>query len=221
MEVLRIKIFQPKACYTTPLSAKGIETFPLPPYSTLRGMVYNAMGRKYRVEDEIEFSIQGKYSAIYRDYWNAVKFGQNGREKKPIQVPTLHNVELLTHIKSNILDEIEEAMKKPNMYLALGRADDLIQIVECKRVSLEERDLRDFHSRPLISHYSSYIPIEKANELGIRGIFYRLNYFYQIRENYRVFVQTKDVFYVGAPYIIEDGTILVDKDGDKEFPVWF
>lgn len=219
-EVLRVRISQPKACYTTPISVKGIETYPLPPYSTVRGMIYNAMGRKYKDEDNIDFSIQGRYSSIYRDYWNAVKFGANGKEKKPIEVPTLHNVELIIHIKSNIIDEIEEAIKKPKIYLSLGRMEDLIRITECKKVELETINLDNLFGKPVISSYSAYIPKEKAEELGLTGIPYRLNYFYEIKGNYRIFTKTKDVYYVDAPYVIERAQIFVDKIGDELCPVW-
>lgn len=224
-EVLRVRIFQPKACYTTPLSVKGIETYPLPPYSTVRGMIYNALGRKFRPGDEMDFSIQGRYSSIYRDYWNAVKFGSKGKEKKekkPIVVPTLNDIELIIHIKSNILDEIEKAIRKPMMYLSLGRAEDLIkiQINECQRIALEVRDLNNLFEKPIVSSNSAYIPKEKAEELGLTGIFYRLNYFYEIQEGYRMFTQTKDVYYIDAPYIIERGKIFVDKCGDEVYPVW-
>lgn len=220
MEVLRVKIFQPKACYTTPLSIKGIETYPLPPYSTIRGMIYNAMGRKFKAGDEIEFSIQGKYSSIYRDYWNAVKFGDKGKEKKPIEVPTLNDVEIIIHILSNINEEIKEALSKPKVYLSLGRIEDLIKIVECKIVTLVEIDLNSLFERPLIPSYSAYVPQQKADELGLTGIFYRLNYFYEIIEGYRTFTQTKDVYYIEAPYVIEKGKILIDKDKEEVYTVW-
>lgn len=220
VEILRVRIFQPKACYTTPLSVKGIETYPLPPYSTLRGMIYNAMGRKYKEGDEIDFSIQGRYSSIYREYWNAVKFGSNGKEKKPLEVPTLNYVELIIHIKSNILNEIEEAIKKPKIYLSLGRMEDLIKIWECKKVNLETLNLNNLFEKPIISSYSAYVPKEKAEKLGLSGIPYRLNYFYEIKGDFRIFTKTKDVYYVDAPYIIERGQVYVDKIGDEVFPVW-
>lgn len=221
-EVLRVKIFQPKACYTTPLSFKGIETYPLPPYSTVRGMIYNAMGRKFKKEDEMAFSIQGMYSSIYRDYWSAVKYGSNGKEKKPIEVPTLNDVELIIHIKGNILDEIEDAIRRPKIYLSLGRADDLIRIKvnDCQRVTLEPKDLNDLFGKPIISSYSAYVPKEKAEELGLTGIFYRLNYFYEICGDYRMFTHTKDVYYIDAPCVIERGKILIDRHGDEVYTVW-
>lgn len=220
VEILRVRIFQPKACYTTPLSVKGIETYPLPPYSTIRGMIYNAMGRKYKEGDEIDFSIQGRYSSIYRDYWNAVKFGSTGKEKKPLEVPTLNYVELIIHIKSNILNEIEEAIKKPKIYLSLGRMEDLIKIWECKKVNLETLNLNNLFEKPIVSSYSAYIPKERAEELGLSGIPYRLNYFYEIKGDYRIFTKTKDVYYVDAPYVIERGKILIDNLGDEKCPVW-
>lgn len=222
MEVLRVKIFQPKACYTTPLSMKGIETYPLPSFSTIRGMIYNAMGRKFKEGDEIDFSIQGRYSSIHRDYWSAVKCGSIGKEKKPIEVPTLNDVELIIHIKSNILDEVEEAIRRPKIYLSLGRAEDLIRIEinNCLRITLEQKDLNGLFEKPIISSYSAYVPKEKAEELGLAGIFYRLNYFYEISGDYRMFLRTKDVYYIDAPCVIEKGKIFIDRHGDEVYPVW-
>jgi CRISPR-associated protein Cas5t len=220
MEVLRVKIYQTKACYSTPFSVKGIETYPLPPYSTVRGMIYNAMGRKFKEDDEIDISIQGKYSALYRDYWSAVKCGSEGTAKKPIEVPTLHDVELIIHIKSNKLDEIENALKKPAIYLSLGRSEDLIKITEWKRVCMKEKNLDDLFEKPIISLYSAYVPKDKAETHGLTGIFYRLNYFYELKEGYRVFTKTKDVYYVEFPFIIEKGTLWIDEDSGEVYPVW-
>ncbi|MEZ0323175.1 MAG: type I-B CRISPR-associated protein Cas5b [Hydrogenothermaceae bacterium] len=213
-KLIKIEIFQPKACYTTPLSFKGIETFPLPPYSTLRGMIYTAMGRKYREGDEIDFSIQGKYESIYRDYWTAIKFGDDGKDKKPIEVPTLHNLKLIIHIWTNIGDEIVEALNSPAEFLSLGRREDIIKIEKVKEIGFTEKDM-DEAKKSLILRNNCYIP--KDLELDIRGIYYRLPSFWEIKNGYRVFTQMKDVFYVEEPVIIEKGKIYIDDEGD---PIW-
>lgn len=215
-KLIKLKIFQPKACYTTPLSFKGIETYPLPSYSTVRGMIYTALGRKYKESDKMGFSIQGKYESIYRDYWTAVKYGEKGREKKPIEIPTLHNVELIIHIWSNIADEILEKLKDPSEILSLGRKEDIIMIEEMKEIkNFQEIDM-DNSPKSLIIKNNCYIP--KDLGLDITGIYYRLPEFWEIKNGYRVFTKMKDVYYVEEPVIVEKGKIFIDDEGD---PIWF
>lgn len=214
LKLIKLSIYQPKACYTTPLSFKGIETYPLPSYSTLRGMIYTALGRKYKDGDSIDFSIQGKYESIYRDYWTAVKFGEDGREKKPIEVPMLHNVRLTIHIWSNIASEILEKLKDPSEILSLGRKEDIIHIEEINEINYEKLDI-DNSPKSFITKNNCYIP--KDLGLDITGIYYRLPEFWEIKNGYRVFTKMKDVYYVEEPVIIENGKIFIDNEGD---PVW-
>jgi CRISPR-associated protein Cas5t len=213
---LKVKIFQPKACYKTPFSLKGIDTFPLPTYSNLRGMVYTAMGRKYKEGDKIEFSIQGTFESLYRDYWNAVKYGKDGKQKKPIQVPTLHNIRLVIHICSNINDEIKNALEKPSEYLSLGRREDMIRIEEIREVEVEEKDISNF-DKSIIVNYNAYVPSKICDSLEINGVPFRLPSFWEIKDGFRIFTEMIDVRYIEAPIIIESGKIKLDKEGD---PVW-
>jgi len=213
---LKVKIFQPKACYKTPFSLKGIDTFPLPTYSNLRGMVYTAMGRKYKKGDEIKFSIQGTFESLYRDYWNAVKYGDEGKQKKPIQVPTLHNIRLVIHIYSNINDEIKNALEKPSEYLSLGRREDIIRIEEIREVEVEKKDISKF-DKSLIVNYNAYVPSKICDSLEINGVPFRLPSFWEIKDGFRIFTEMIDVRYIEAPIIIESGKIKLDKEGD---PVW-
>jgi len=213
---LKVKIFQPKACYKTPFSLKGIDTFPLPTYSNLRGMAYTAMGRKYKEGDKIEFSIQGTFESLYRDYWNAVKYGEDGKEKKPIQVPTLHNIRLVIHIYSNINDEIKNALEKPSEYLSLGRREDIIRIEEIREVEVEEKDISKF-DKSIIVNYNAYVPSNICDNFEINGVPFRLPSFWEIKDGFRIFTELIDVRYIEAPIIIESGKIKLDKEGD---PVW-
>jgi CRISPR-associated protein Cas5t len=40
MECLRVKLYTPTGIFKNPLSIKGIEVYPLPPYSTIIGLIY-------------------------------------------------------------------------------------------------------------------------------------------------------------------------------------
>ncbi len=213
-KLIKLKIFQPKACYTTPLSFKGIETFPLPTFSNIRGMLYTALGRKYQEGDDFRFSIQGNYESIYRDYWNAVKYGDKGRGKKPIEVPTLHNVNLIIHIYTNKYEEVKAALANPKEFLSLGRKEDLIRIDEIKEINYHLKDL-DKETKSFILKNNSYIAMELG--LDITGIPYRLPSFWEIKSGFRVFTPMVNVYYLEAPIILESGKIYIDEEGD---PVW-
>jgi len=47
MQCLRLKLYTPTGIFKNPLSIKGIEVYPLPPYSTIIGLIYRAMGRRW------------------------------------------------------------------------------------------------------------------------------------------------------------------------------
>ena len=46
MKALRIKAYQETACYKRPFANKVTETYPLPPYSTVKGMLHAVMAAK-------------------------------------------------------------------------------------------------------------------------------------------------------------------------------
>src|SRR5699024_7486150 len=66
MKVLRIKVFQETACYTKPFANKVAETYPLPPYSTVKGLIHAILD----VDGLIPFSlsIQGDFESQIIDY---------------------------------------------------------------------------------------------------------------------------------------------------------
>jgi Uncharacterized protein predicted to be involved in DNA repair (RAMP superfamily) len=102
MECLRVKLYTPTGIFKNPLSIKGIEVYPLPPYSTIIGLIYQAMGRKWNGE-HFQISIQGDYQAIYRDYVWFKKYNFKDKElgRLPLQIPILYNLWLLIHIKAS------------------------------------------------------------------------------------------------------------------------
>ncbi|MEZ2661269.1 CRISPR-associated protein Cas5, partial [Aneurinibacillus aneurinilyticus] len=59
MRVLRLKLFQETACYTKPFANKVAETYPLPPYSTVKGMIHQLLQANELLP--LLFSVQGSY----------------------------------------------------------------------------------------------------------------------------------------------------------------
>lgn len=67
MKVLKCCLYQETAVYRNPLTMEIIETFPLPPPSTVIGFLHALMGLN-EFSQKLDISIQGDYGAIYRDY---------------------------------------------------------------------------------------------------------------------------------------------------------
>lgn len=63
---IRIELYQETASYTKPSSIKYKETFPLPPYSTVIGMIHRLCDYKEYVDMQI--SIQGTYADKFKDF---------------------------------------------------------------------------------------------------------------------------------------------------------
>ena len=43
MNIIKLKLFQETACYKKPFAFKVAETYPLPPYSTVIGMLHKVL----------------------------------------------------------------------------------------------------------------------------------------------------------------------------------
>src|SRR5690625_648903 len=109
MKALRIKAFQETACYTKPFANKVTETYPLPPYSTVKGMIHAVMDAKELIP--FSLSIQGKYETIIVDYRKTYLF-KNKKFNMPIildglatETPTIDNMTampLYSHMLYNV-----------------------------------------------------------------------------------------------------------------------
>lgn len=56
---LRVKLYQQTACYKKSMAQKAKETYPLPPYSTVKGFLHYVLGANELIPMEI--SIQGTH----------------------------------------------------------------------------------------------------------------------------------------------------------------
>jgi len=218
MECLRVKLYTPTGIFKNPLSIKGIEIYPLPPYSTIIGLIYRAMGRKWNGE-YFQISIQGDYEAIYRDYvWlKKYDFRERKLDKLPLQVPILYNLRLLIHIEASeeLLKEIENGLKEPKELLFLSGGEYPVKVEEVKRVRCEEKNFSKFNPIELV--YNAYVPSLLKREIKSteEGVNFYLSYFYK---------NTKPKVYnwIEATYLkkgtlIYKGKLYVDEEG---YPVF-
>ncbi|WZL74333.1 type I-B CRISPR-associated protein Cas5b [Clostridiaceae bacterium 35-E11] len=75
MRAIRLKLFQNLVNYRKPTSFQLKETYPLPPYSTVSGMIHFACG--FQEYKEMDISIQGKYYSKVNDLYTRYEFAFN------------------------------------------------------------------------------------------------------------------------------------------------
>ncbi len=211
MKVIRLKLFQEKALYRVPYSLENMESYPLPPYSTVLGFIHNMLQSTKTIEG-INLSIQGNYESFVRNYVWFHKFEKGKSEGGiyPILVTELFNVILVIHIKmpsQEFHNELLKRLKDPPYYPYLGRPEDLITQMEIEETEEIQKELEELP-------YNAYIPLKLCNEFGLEGIFYNLDAYYEIKNGYRIF-QKVPVMYVQEAVIAEK----IPHDG--EYPIWW
>lgn len=180
-KAVRLRLYQNMVNYKKPTSFQLKETYPLPPYSTVIGMIHSLCD--YKEYKEMEISIQGKYHSKVNDLYTRYEF-KNGMTYDPkrhqLQVgefgvgrgisttELLVDVELLIHIipqDQSLIEEIENAFLYPREYPSLGRREDIVTIDEVKVVDIFEDELDE--DIELNDNFTAYIPINMLNEESI------------------------------------------------------
>ncbi len=175
MKSIRLKLKQNLVNYKLPTSFQLKETYPLPPYSTVIGMVHNTCN--YTEYKPMKISVQGKYHskvndlAIRYEFKNGmtfdasrhqIKVGEYGISRGVSNVELLSDVELVIHIvpeDENLVEEIFNAFKTPYEYISLGRREDLVVVDEVKIVEISEERIKDENLR-IDRDYRAYVPVE-------------------------------------------------------------
>lgn len=175
MKSIRLKLKQNLVNYKLPTSFQLKETYPLPPYSTVIGMVHNTCN--YTEYKPMKISVQGKYHSKVNDLAtryefkngmtfdasrHQIKVGEYGISRGVSNVELLSNVELVIHIvpeDENLIEEIFNAFKTPREYISLGRREDLVVVDEVKIVEISEERIKDENLR-IDRDYRAYVPVE-------------------------------------------------------------
>ena len=175
MKSIRLKLKQNLVNYKLPTSFQLKETYPLPPYSTVIGMVHNTCN--YTEYKPMKISVQGKYHSKVNDLAtryefkngmtfdasrHQIKVGEYGISRGVSNVELLSDVELVIHIvpeDENLVEEIFNAFKTPYEYISLGRREDLVVVDEVKIVEISEERIKDVNLR-IDRDYRAYVPVE-------------------------------------------------------------
>jgi len=210
MEALKIKLYQPVACYRKPLSFGVVETFLLPPFSTVKGWIHYTAG----VEKEyfMKVSIHGSFGTVGYQLQKFKKFDRKREGQpevpgvgktlinSPIYVQELFDVNLTIYLSADkeLLQKFRENLLIKD-FISLGRREDLALLVEEPEfVKLEPFKAPSFFRiREL-----TYLTRETAKKLKLSGTYYRLGICYdeKLKElvGWRYFLKKQD-FLLTAP----------------------
>lgn len=221
MKAIKIIARQTLASYRKPSSMQIKESYPLPPYSTVIGMIHTACGFKEYVDMDI--SIQGSYYSKVNELYTRYEFKPGFYDKTrhsievkskndkstglttgPANVELLTNVNLIIHVvpKEDKLEIILEGLKKPKEYLSLGRREDLLIIEKVELVELQEKKLeKDYKLKQ-----DAYVPLNSIESEDTNDI----ATIYKLNKKYKIHPKTKIRFWeeqVMAKYFSKQSTI--------------
>ncbi len=235
-KAIKLRIYQDLVNYKTPTSFQLRESYPLPPYSTVIGMVHNACGFDHYVPMSV--SIQGEYFSKVNNYQIFYYFHPSAKYEEArhqffvesaaldrkvgiARVPTiielLVDVHLTIHIhihQEERLLEIFEKLQHPIDYISLGRREDLAVIESIKMVDVEEKQFQDNVSLK----NNTYVPVALKQIGSIDGTIYDLNVTYTIDKNgFRRWHKQRVVYSPKEAKIDTGESVCVDNEGDFVF----
>lgn len=239
MNAIRLKLYQAVANYKKPSSFQLKETFPLPPYSTVIGMVHVLCG--YTSFHPMDASVQGNYASKVYDQMTRYEFGgekfEEGRHQLKVSsngkdtgitrgvspVECLVDVELIIHIvpkDETELFEIYEGLLNPVTFPALGRHEDIVRIDEVKIVELNSVEVDALTT----IDYDAYVPRDQVKDNIItHATQYDIHKKYDVIKKRRVW-QNARVYHISRTKdeliqsgFFEEKKVLKDTDGYAVF----
>ncbi|MEG0306465.1 MAG: type I-B CRISPR-associated protein Cas5b [Clostridium sp.] len=212
MKALKLKMYQETACYKKPFAFKVTETYPLPPYSTVIGMIHNVIGASSGEYVPMDISIQGKYEGIFNTYNTTMFYKAKDVTTMPLNVHMLLGVNLTIHISAEdeVLERVVNGFKNTGEIFTLGRREDLIRVDSIKMVEVESLIASKRSNDGVLLKNNAYIP--EKYEYNLNGINYRLNKKYTIINNLRRWEKISSI-YVEEGEVIK-GKYFIDDDLD-------
>ncbi len=166
MQVLKIILEAPSAHYRIPHSSNPHCTYPLPPYSTVIGILCNILGDSEQIanflNEDFALGMLSSYQNITREYvWyrNLNAKMHNARYadisqrrwqerpdhpggQSPITVEVLNQVNLIIylHHRTDVIEQLMDNLERPERWFShihLGRSEDWAILVEKTNIQLE------------------------------------------------------------------------------------
>jgi len=180
MKAIKLKLYQNMVNYKVPTSFQLKESYPLPPYSTVIGMVHSLCD--FKEYKPMKISISGSYFSKANDLYTRYEFKngnpfETGRHQLNVNgyginrgvatAELLVDVNLTIHIipedqSGEFLNTIFEAFKYPKEYPSLGRREDIVLIKDVRIVDVEKKKLEKDLSNG--EDNFAYIPVNFIQE---------------------------------------------------------
>lgn len=212
-KAIKIECYQNMANYKKPSSIQVQESFKLPPYSTVIGMIHKVCD--FKEYKPMQISIQGNSKSSLTDMFTRYFFGikydptrhllwaKNDNSFDGITrglgyAELIVDVDLIIHVipeDESLFDIILNGLKKPLVFPALGRHEDILRIDKIDTVELED-------TKEIELNNDAYIPIDILNKSKNRGntagTIYNLNKVFAINEktNIRYWKEKVKVKYI-------------------------
>lgn len=180
---IRVECFQNLVNYRKPSSFIIKESYPLPPYSTVLGMIHAVCGYPKRETHSMKISIQGRNAGSVSELYTRYSFSfdtkyESGRHQLCIQdgdktygafkgiayVELICNNEMVLHIQPSEedFDTVYQSLRNPLIYPALGRHEDILDIRSVEIVELHEE-------KEVTANNNIYIPVDSSIDIGNRS----------------------------------------------------
>lgn len=233
--------------YRKPSSFLVRESYPLPPYSSVIGMIHAACG--FTEYHPMKISIQGCNASEVSECATMYTFGMkydaprhqikvlnesgnyDGITRALKYAHLLTDVEMYIHIlpeNDDEFDTILNGLTYPSEYISLGRREDIARIDEVCVAELEKMNCDD-DSYNTNRYYSAYLPTSYISQSdnkfeAVTGTIYKLTKRFEVVKNVR---QWKEV--ISARHLPADKSIMdsvaqnenVFFDAQEKLPVFF
>lgn len=214
-KVLKLNIFQESACYKKPFSFKAAETYPLPPYSTIKGLLYRVIDAdKY---NSMGVSVQGDFENKFNNFQTIYFYKSDTITTMPMNVHQLFNINLTIHVSAEeeLLHRIYDGFYNLGEAVSVGRREDLARIDNIEFITAKQIDVDDEDNDAIIIKNPIYIPKNQISD-DIDGINYRINNWYDDKINGMKNWHKTDVVYANNDQQIESGLVWVEENNPKE-----
>lgn len=176
MFVFTIKVFAITASFRIPENHTFQQTLPLPPITTLTGLMGAALGfdfksaMEFREQKGIKLGVTGSYKGEMRDLWKYNKVKSGEFLKDVLIREYLIDVSLIIVVGSKdkaMLSETRGCFANPKYALTAGNSDDLLKVCRISDiVEAEEKLYSDFENTVLpgdqIFQYESLIDLRNT-----------------------------------------------------------
>lgn len=177
-----VKGFAQTASFRIPESHTFQQTLPLPPITTLTGLMGAAIGlsfeeaMSFRKQNSILFGVIGSNKGEMKDLWKYNKVKSNESLKDVLIREYLTDFSLIMAIASQdqiILSKVREGFCNPKYALTLGNNDDLFKVMHVSSiVEAEEVECSTFENTVLAGNQT--LDYESAIDLKNTPITYRV-----------------------------------------------